>query len=200
MISRRTIISGSAGLIFTIFSLNESDLAADDRSGPLFPISQGTLSWQPILWKMANSPLSLLWHYETKWDIATSICALNFRITEPNLTKFLQCVQKWLQITLLKSKLRSSKMQSIWKRQRNEWRSSSNCGRIAAIIAHFNSVNSEITEQKFTKFGHDVTWLLPLNPMKADLWSANMMCNAEAKCKFVPCDVCEHLAIFYWLP
>jgi len=28
---------------------NESVLGADDRFGPLFPISQGTLPWQPIL-------------------------------------------------------------------------------------------------------------------------------------------------------
>jgi len=48
MIARRTIISGSAGPFFAIFSPNESDLGADDRSGPLFPISQGTLPWQPI--------------------------------------------------------------------------------------------------------------------------------------------------------
>jgi len=48
MISRRTIISGSTGPIFTIFTPNESILSADDRSGPLFPISQGTLPWQPI--------------------------------------------------------------------------------------------------------------------------------------------------------
>jgi len=51
MISRRTIISGSSGPIFAIFSPNESALVADIRSGPLFPISQGTLPWQPILWK-----------------------------------------------------------------------------------------------------------------------------------------------------
>jgi len=51
MISRRQIISGSAGPIFAIFSLNESILGADDRSGPLLSISQGTLPWQPILWK-----------------------------------------------------------------------------------------------------------------------------------------------------
>jgi len=44
-----TIISASAGPIFTIFSPNESVLGADDRPGPLFPISQGTLPWQPIL-------------------------------------------------------------------------------------------------------------------------------------------------------
>jgi len=29
---------------------------------------------------------------------------------------------------------------SVWKRQRDEWRSSSNCRRIAAKIARFNSV------------------------------------------------------------
>jgi len=35
-ISQRTIISGCAGLIFTIFSPSESVLVADDRSGPFF--------------------------------------------------------------------------------------------------------------------------------------------------------------------
>jgi len=59
--------------------------------------------------------------------------------------------------------------QSVWKRQLDEWRSSSNCGRIAAKVARFNSVNSEIVGQKFTKFGYDVAWLLPLNHLKADL-------------------------------
>ena len=49
MISRRKIISGFAGPILTIFSPNESVLGVDDRSGPLFPISQGTLTWQQIL-------------------------------------------------------------------------------------------------------------------------------------------------------
>jgi len=82
---------------------------------------------------------------------------------------------------------------SVWKRQRDEWRSSSNCGRIAAKIVRFNSINSEITGRKFTKFGHNVAWLLPLNRFKADLRSANPLSNAEAKSKFVPCDVCEHL-------
>jgi len=47
MNSRRQIISGSAGPIFAIFSLNESALRADDGSVPYFPISQGTLPWQP---------------------------------------------------------------------------------------------------------------------------------------------------------
>jgi len=42
-------MSESAGPIFAIFSPSESVLGADDRSGPLFPISQRTLPWQPIL-------------------------------------------------------------------------------------------------------------------------------------------------------
>ena len=65
-------------------------------------------------------------------------------------------------------------------------RSSSNCGQIAAKIARFNSVNSEITGQKFTKFGHDVLWLLPLNLLKADLRSANPLSNADARSKGGP--------------
>jgi len=36
MISRRQIISRSAGLIFAIFTSNDSVLGVDDRSGPLF--------------------------------------------------------------------------------------------------------------------------------------------------------------------
>ena len=48
MIFRRQIISESAGPIFAIFSLNESVSVADDRPGPLFSISQGTLICQPI--------------------------------------------------------------------------------------------------------------------------------------------------------
>jgi len=36
MISRRQIISRSAGPIFAIFTSNESVLGVDDRSGPLF--------------------------------------------------------------------------------------------------------------------------------------------------------------------
>jgi len=73
--------------------------------------------------------------------------------------------------------------QYVWKRQRDEWRSSSNCGRIAAKIARFNSVNCEIIGRKFTKFGHDVAWLLPLNLLKAYIRSANPLSNAKAKSK-----------------
>ena len=76
--------------------------------------------------------------------------------------------------------------QSVSKCQRDEWRSSSNYGRIAAKIAHFNSVNFKITGRKFTKFGHDVVCLL--NLLKADLRSANPLSKAEARSKFVSCD------------
>jgi len=38
-----------SGPDFAIFSPYESVLGAGDRSGPLFPISQRTLPWQPIL-------------------------------------------------------------------------------------------------------------------------------------------------------
>jgi len=58
--------------------------------------------------------------------------------------------------------------QSVWKRQRDEWRS---------------SANFEITERKFTKFGHDIARLLPFNLLKADLRSANPLSNAKAKAK-----------------
>jgi len=47
MISRRQIISRSAGPFFAIFSPDESVLGVDDRS-EFFSISQGTLPWQPI--------------------------------------------------------------------------------------------------------------------------------------------------------
>jgi len=40
-------ISGYTGPIFTIFSLYESALRADDGSLTYFPICQGMLPWQP---------------------------------------------------------------------------------------------------------------------------------------------------------
>jgi len=83
--------------------------------------------------------------------------------------------------------------QSIFERQGDEWRLSSNCGRFRANIAHLNSINSEIVRQKFTKFVRDVAGLLPLNLFKADLWSANTLSNNEAKSKDGLGDVSEHL-------
>ena len=40
-------ISGHTGPIFALFSPYESTVCTDDRSLPYFPISQGTLPWQP---------------------------------------------------------------------------------------------------------------------------------------------------------
>ena len=73
--------------------------------------------------------------------------------------------------------------QSISECQGDEWRSSSNFGQIAAKIACFNSVNSEIIGWKFTKFVHDIARLLPFKLLKADIRSANPLSNAEAKSK-----------------
>jgi len=73
--------------------------------------------------------------------------------------------------------------QSVLERRHEEYRTSSNCGRIAAKIARFNSENCEIVGRKFTKFGHDVGRLLPLNILKANLRSANPLSNAKAKSK-----------------
>jgi len=128
----------------------------------------------------------------------TTSDVLNFRVTEPNLSKFPQGVQKLLPTALLKSKF--AIFQSVCKRQRDEWRSSSNGGQIAAKIACFNSVNSKITWRKFTKFGHNVAWLLPLNLLKADLWSANPLSNAEAKSNGHSTRRLQTSPIFTWLP
>ena len=80
MISRRQIIWRSARPIFAIFTLNESFLGVDDRSGPLFSICQGTLPWQPILCKNgAKLPTRvhlLLCHSETEWAIVLRMSAL----------------------------------------------------------------------------------------------------------------------------
>jgi len=69
-------MSRSAGPIFTIFMSNESFLAVDDRSGPLFDISRDFAMATDFVQKMANSPLSSLWHSETVRDIAMSMGAL----------------------------------------------------------------------------------------------------------------------------
>jgi len=58
MITQRQIISGSSGAIFTIFSPNDKYLFVDDRSGPLFPIPQGTLSRKPI-WSKTKCTIAL---------------------------------------------------------------------------------------------------------------------------------------------
>jgi len=70
----------STGPIITIFSPNGRYLQEFSRFGPVFPIPQGTLPWQPILWQNCGKiiyPLHLsLCNSETEWYIATSMCAL----------------------------------------------------------------------------------------------------------------------------
>ena len=70
MITQRQIISGSAGPILATFTSNESFLGVDDRSVPLFRYLKDVAMATDFVQKMANSPLSSLWHPETVWDNA----------------------------------------------------------------------------------------------------------------------------------
>jgi len=81
------------------------------------------------------------------------------------------------------SEIKIAIFSSVSECQGDKWRSSSNCIRIAAKIARFNSVNSEIIGWQFTKFVHDVVGLLPLKVLKVAWQSANPMSNAKAKSK-----------------
>jgi len=102
-------------------------------------------------------------------------------VTGPNLTKFIQDVQKWLPITLLKSKLWSSNPFSYANVTNEDRRQIA--GKSRQKLHVLTAKNSEIVGRKFTKFGHDVAWLLPLNLVKADLRSANPLLNVEGKSK-----------------
>jgi len=103
MISRRQIISGSAGPIFAIFTSNENVLGVDDRSGHLFFDISGDIAMATyFVPKMANSPLSSLWHSETEWDSADDACILcenfvKFGPVTPELTGLIwyDVVKKW---------------------------------------------------------------------------------------------------------
>jgi len=90
--------------------------------------------------------------------------------------------------------------QSVSEGQSDEWRSSSNCDRIASKIARFNSVNYEITGRKFTKSVQYVARLLPFNLSKADLQSANSLSNAEAKSQGRTWRCLRTSPKFNWLP
>ena len=127
-------------------------------------------------------------------DCTTSY-VLNSGVTEANLTKFLYVVQKWLPITPLKSKLQSSNPFGNDKVRNEDRRQIAGASRQKLRV-----LNSEITGQKFTKFGHDVAWLPPLNPLKADLRSADSLSNAEAKSKSGPTRRLRTSATFNWLP
>jgi len=82
----------------------------------------------------------------------------------------------------------------------DEWRSSSNCGQIAAKNTSFNSVNSEITGWKFTKFVQDIAGLLSLNILKAAWQSANSLSNARAKSKGLSAQRLRTSSKFNYLP
>jgi len=85
-------VSVSTGPIFMIFSPNGRHLRDFSQFVPVFPIPQGTLPWQPILWQNCgkiNYPLHLsLCHSEAEWEIATSMSALTACILCENFVKF----------------------------------------------------------------------------------------------------------------
>ena len=70
MIFRRKIISGSAGLIFAIFSTNENVLGADDQLDLFFRYLKGRCHGYRFCEKNGKSTLLSLWHSETEWDNA----------------------------------------------------------------------------------------------------------------------------------
>jgi len=140
----------------------------------------------------ATSPTERTWnHLQKIFDADCTISyVLNFWVTAPNLTKFIQkCTDI---IANYSAEIKIAIFQSVSECHGDEWRSSSNCGRIAAKTVRFNSVNSEITGRKFTKFVHDLARILPFNLLKADLQSANPLWNAEAMKKVVPDDLCDY--------
>jgi len=98
--------------------------------------------------------------------------------------------------TTLKSKLRSSN--PIWNT--NEWRSSSNCGRITAKFALFNGVNSEVIIWMLTKSVHDMAGILPFNSLKANIRSANPLSNDKAYSKSRSWRCLRTFSKFNWLP
>jgi len=78
--------------------------------------------------------------------------------------------------------------QSVLERRRDECRTSSNCGQIAAKIERLNSKNSEIVGRKFTRFGHDVAWLLTLKTNWKLIYDQPIRCRMpKERVKVVPC-------------
>ena len=71
---------------------------------------------------------------------------------------------------------------------------------IAAKIARFNNVNSEIIERMLTKFVHNIALLLPFNILKVDLRSANPFSNARATSKGRSWHHLRTSSKFNWLP
>jgi len=84
-------------------------------------------------------------------------------------------------ITILKSKLRP--FNPFWNANVTNEDRRQIAPESRKKIAPFNSVNSEIIGQKFTKFVHDVAGCLPFNVLKAASRSSNPLSNARAKSK-----------------
>jgi len=65
---------------------------------------------------------------------------------------------------------------------------------------HFDSINSEIIVQKFTKFVHDVAGLLSFNLLKTASRSADPLSNARATSKGRSRRYLQTSPKFNWLP
>jgi len=91
------------------------------------------------------------------------------------------------------AEIKTAIFQSVWERQRDEWRSSSNCEQFAAKIAHFNSENSEIVGQSsphldtmYPDYCHWTRW--------KQIYDQPIRCRMpKQRVMVTPPDVCEHL-------
>ena len=90
-------------------------------------------------------------------DCTTSY-VLNSGVPEPNLTKFVQVVQKWLPITLLKLWFSNPFSSANVTNEDRRQIAGGSRQKLRVLTAYY----SEIIRRMFTKFGHDVAWLLPL--------------------------------------
>jgi len=74
--TRSKVISVSTGPIFTIFSPNGRYLREFYWSGPVFPIPQGMLPWQPILWQNYLPPCTYRSGIQKRNGITPCICMI----------------------------------------------------------------------------------------------------------------------------
>jgi len=89
MISRRQIIPGSAGPIFRNIYIEWKRFGCRwSICTSFFDISRDVAMATDFVKKMPNSPLSSLWHSETEWDIATTMCALTAQMMPYIVWKF----------------------------------------------------------------------------------------------------------------
>ena len=122
-------------------------------------------------------------------DCTTSY-VLNSGVSKPNLTKFLKGVQIWLLISLLKSKLWSS----------NSFGNANETNEDHRKIARFNSVNSQIIGQKFTKFWHNVARILPFKFFSNRIYDRPIHCQTRSEKKGRSWQCLRLSSKFNWLP